>query len=336
VLRQFASAGWLSTDGYYRLRAAGSLPFLDFVEDAAAKKGFASHSYDTLPSGKPGAFQFFEAPLSSWRNTIREIQLQYKVRVGQGYALKHLTLYILLAAKACTGSDPAFVEAAAEAHVACGRLVYEGLGLAGYTAEAKVFFDALPRLAYDGFVLVERAGMPLEERYCVVTQEELKELELGQDDTCYQGTSALQRLFEDCTGYQLSEQAAEIVRIARRIHVCARDMAKGKESPKFKDEPFMGLTLGFFAPIAQMMRHASKGELGHGAQVDAAVAAYTEGFGFEEGPVALVDLVDERAVRYFFGSDPLVTGLVFRALNTQRGMLNARRQQAERNSVFFA
>lgn len=311
------------------------LPFLDFVEDAAAKKGFAAHSYNPLPSGKPGAFQFFEAPLGDWTETVQQVQLQYGIRVGSAYQLKQTSAWILQAALACKGSTPELVEAAREAHVACGRLVYEGLGLAGYTGEAKAFFDAMPRLAFDGFTLVEKAGRKIEERFAVVTAEELKDLELVPGDTTYQGVAAVQRLFKACTGYNLSQDAAWVVRAARRVHVCARDLAKGKTDAKFAEEEFLGVTLGLFAPIAQMMRHASKGELGNG--IDALVANEAEGLDIdEEGPTALVDLVDERAIRYFFGSNRLVTGMVFRALNIQRGTLNAKRHQAVRNADFFA
>lgn len=312
------------------------LPFLDFVEDAAAKKGFAAHSYTTLPSGKPGAFQFFEAPLGDWTETVQQVQLQYSIRVGSAYQLKQTSLWILQAALACKGSTPELVEAAKEAHAACGRLVYEGLGLAGYTGEAKAFCDAMPRLAFDGFTLVELAGRKIEERFAVVTAEELKELDLEPGDTTYKGVVAVQRLFKACTGYTLSQDAAWVVRTARRVHVCARQLAEGKgKEALFADEEFLGVTLESFAPIAQMMRHASKGELGHG--IDAMVASEAEGLNFdEEGPTALVDLVDERAIRYFFGSNRLVTGMVFRALNIQRGTLNAKRHQAVRDADFFA
>jgi hypothetical protein len=308
------------------------LPFRDFVEDAGIKKGFAAHSYTTLPGGKPGAFQFVEASVPDWDAMVENVQAQYTTRVGALYNVKQTTLWLMLATQASAVATAEAKEASAEAHVVAGRLLYEGLGLAGFSPAAKAFCQVLPALAFDGLVLIDH-NTNTEDRFEVEALNKLKPEDLEPGDKVYEALEGLQHLVTVCTGYPISLMGAAYLQAARRVQVCARDMLANnrEQGPRFADEELLGSTLGRFAPIAQMMRIASKGIVGDDATLEAVLKAAADENGEAEGPTPLAEVVaaDEDAIRHFFGNNRVATGMVFRALNIQLGVLNAKRQAAE-------
>lgn len=328
-------------------KSADGLAIKDFTEPQGKKKGFEAHGHSD--NVVKGGLDTFTCTRNELMNTHEKVEGQYGGRVGTFYSMVQCSLWIGAALVNCKHPKGVASEAvlAGSVAIAVTGSLYEDLGLAGYSPKAEAFSGCTEQLVKPSGVLRVRESETvdvLKRLKAFSSMEALKELvkeELEDEDPSdrlYVHERGMIVLLKECLGIDVDNRAAKLVLVSRQVGLCYGAMERGKTKPSYGDASFLGKPLKEFAAIVGTMRRASKGLLASDRHIEAIVYSIIDPDETDDdGEVrkALPQLVDDDLVKYYFGNNPSLTGLVFKAKNVMLGALNAKANEVVRQEEFW-